>query len=85
MSTADGPVADGYQLKLIDPYNNPTLYVRRPGSDTQEVLTFRDDDPFLAEISSFIDTYELGKSDIPILSSYDDGKPRSPVRADFNS
>jgi len=24
-------LADGYRLKLVDPYNNPVLYIRRPG------------------------------------------------------
>jgi hypothetical protein len=25
--------ADGYRLKLVDPYNAPVLYVRQPGVD----------------------------------------------------
>jgi hypothetical protein len=24
-------IADGYRLKLVDPYNAPVLYIRRPG------------------------------------------------------
>lgn len=32
--------ADGYQLRLVDPYNNPTLFVRRPGDDHEEVHRF---------------------------------------------
>jgi hypothetical protein len=24
-------IADGYRLKLVDPYNDPVLYIRRPG------------------------------------------------------
>ena len=66
-------VADGYQLKLIDPYNRPTLYVRRPGSDSEEIHTFDNDDAFFAELSTFIDTATLGTADLPILSSFDDG------------
>ncbi|WWC65535.1 uncharacterized protein I303_108153 [Kwoniella dejecticola CBS 10117] len=64
--------ADGYQLKLIDPYNRPTLHVRRPGSDVEEVHNFNDDDPFLSEMSTFIDTAAKGTSDIPVLSSFAD-------------
>ena len=29
--------ADGYSLRLVDAYNAPTLYVRRPGDDHEEV------------------------------------------------
>lgn len=47
--------ADGYQLKLQDPYNNPTLLVRRPGDDHEEVHRFSEDDPFFSEVSNFID------------------------------
>lgn len=68
----NAPVADGYQLKLTDPYNRPTLYVRRPGSDVEEVHKFHDDDPFLSEMATFIDLAGKGTSDIPVLSSYAD-------------
>jgi predicted dehydrogenase len=27
---------DGYQMKLVDPYNAPVLYLRRPGDDHEE-------------------------------------------------
>ncbi|ORX35106.1 putative oxidoreductase C terminal-domain-containing protein [Kockovaella imperatae] len=64
--------ADGYQMKLIDPYNRPTLYLRQPGSDTEQIMTFHDDDPFLSEMASFIDTVEGVEPKIPILSSYED-------------
>jgi hypothetical protein len=74
---SDFPVADGYQLKLSDPYNHPVLYVRRPGSDSEEVHQFNDDDPFYSEMSTFIDMYDTGNSDVPILSTFADGE--SPV------
>jgi len=67
-------VADGYQLKLIDPYNRPTLYVRRPGSDVEEVHTFHDDDAFFSEMATFIDTASKGTADLPVLSSFADGE-----------
>ena len=48
------------------------LYVRRPGNDYDEVHDFGDDDPFLNEFSSFVDTVESGGQDTSkILSSYD--------------
>ncbi|WOO78419.1 putative protein UNK417 [Vanrija pseudolonga] len=71
-STELAVFADGYQLKLTDPYNRPTLYVRRPGSDVEEVHKFHDDDPFLSEMATFIDLAGKGTSDIPVLSSYAD-------------
>ncbi|BEJ11550.1 hypothetical protein CspHIS471_0200100 [Cutaneotrichosporon sp. HIS471] len=65
--------ADGYQLKLTDPYNRPTLSVRHPGSDREEVHTFYDDDPFLNELALFIDAAMRDKKKTsPILSSYAD-------------
>lgn len=73
---ADSPpaVADGYQLKLIEPYNYPTLHIRKPGNDAEEVHQFPDDDAFFTEMSTFIDTYEGVESSLPILSSYADGR-----------
>lgn len=65
-------VADGYQLKLTDPYNRPTLSVRRPGSDREELHTFYDDDPFLSELATFIDAAIGEELAGPVLSSYAD-------------
>lgn len=50
--------ADGYQLKLVNPYVQPVLYVRRPGSDSEETHRFPDDDPFFSEVSVLIDNIE---------------------------
>lgn len=66
------PVCDGYQLKLIDPYNRPTLYVRRPGNDADEVHHFHNDDAFLNEMETFVDLAEGKEAKIPVLSSYAD-------------
>lgn len=60
-------------MKLSDPYNHPVLYVRRPGSDAEEVHEFNDDDPFYSEMSTFVDMYDKGSSEVPVLSSYADG------------
>ncbi|KIP09608.1 hypothetical protein PHLGIDRAFT_28960 [Phlebiopsis gigantea 11061_1 CR5-6] len=68
--------ADGYQLKLVNPYVQPVLYVRRPGSDAQETHTFSDDDPFFSEVSVFIDNIEdieENPDTAQILSSFEDG------------
>lgn len=63
--------------------NRPTLYIRRPGSDAEEIHQFHDDDPFLTEMSNFTDALitegelDLGRptsASPQILSSYEDGK-----------
>lgn len=62
--------ADGYSLRLVDPYNDPTLYVRSPGSDKEQVFRY-DDDPFYSEVDALIDNIERPGS-VPILSSFKD-------------
>lgn len=72
--------ADGYQLRLVDPYNDPHLYVRGPGSNAETVHHFQGDDMFFSEISNFGDLIEsdsphkdeLGDLNTAILSSYED-------------
>ncbi|KAH9996883.1 putative oxidoreductase C terminal-domain-containing protein [Russula vinacea] len=67
--------ADGYQFKLVNPYVQPVLYVRRPGSDLEETHRFPDDDPFFSEVSNLIDIVEDIEEDPEgaiILSSYED-------------
>ncbi|EJF65894.1 putative oxidoreductase C terminal-domain-containing protein [Dichomitus squalens] len=67
--------ADGYQLKLVNPYVQPILYIRRPGSDLEESHRFPDDDPFFSEISVLIDNIEDIEEDpetATILSSFED-------------
>lgn len=64
--------ADGYSLRLVDPYNNPMLYLRRPGDDHEEIVRYNDDDPFFSEVSNLIDCIEHGPDAAPILSSYED-------------
>jgi predicted dehydrogenase len=63
--------ADGYHMRLVDPYQAPTLYVRRPGDDHEERHVYTDDDPFFSEVSSFVDCIE-GGPDPHILSSFED-------------
>ncbi|KAI0046694.1 hypothetical protein FA95DRAFT_1493597 [Auriscalpium vulgare] len=67
--------ADGYQFKLVDPYVQPILYIRRPGSDLDEQHRFPDDDPFFSEVSNLIDVIEDIEEDPEsacILSSFED-------------
>ncbi|CAO1627216.1 unnamed protein product [Parajaminaea phylloscopi] len=65
-------IADGFQLRLVDPYNAPVLYLRRPGDDHEEVIRYNQDDPFFSEVSNLIDNIEKGQGSAPILSSYED-------------
>lgn len=58
--------------RLVNPYVQPVLHVRRPGDDAEQTYTFPDDDPFFSEISNFIDIIEdVEKHDGAILSSYE--------------
>ncbi|KAF8590585.1 NAD binding dehydrogenase [Ramaria rubella] len=64
--------ADGYSLKLVNPYVQPTLYVRAPGDDYEQVHRFENDDPFFSEVSNLIDVIEDGPESAEILSSFED-------------
>ena len=58
------------QCRLVNPYVQPVLYIRRPGSDIEEMHRFPDDDPFFSEVSSDQDS-----SDQMLTTSK---RPRSP-------
>jgi len=67
--------ADGYSLKLVNPYVQPILYIRKPGDDNETAVKFPDDDPFFSEVSILVDQIEdiEDDPDAPqILSTYDD-------------
>jgi hypothetical protein len=60
--------------RLVNPYVQPMLHIRRPGSDLEEVHSFPDDDPFFSEISNLIEIVEDIEEDpesATILSSYE--------------
>lgn len=60
--------------RLVNPYVQPVLYIRRPGSDLEETHRFPDDDPFFSEVSNLIDVIEDIEEDPDnaiILSSYE--------------
>ena len=65
----------------MNPYVQPVLYIRRPGSDIEECHRFPDDDPFFSEVSVLVDNIEDIEEDpqtSQILSSYE-GTPHSRV------
>ncbi|KAF8894521.1 putative oxidoreductase C terminal-domain-containing protein [Infundibulicybe gibba] len=67
--------ADGYSLKLVNPYVQPVLYIRKPGDDHEQTIRFPDDDPFFSEVSNLIDIIEDIEEDpdaAQILSTYED-------------
>ncbi|KAH9466733.1 hypothetical protein MJO28_000674 [Puccinia striiformis f. sp. tritici] len=49
---------DGWQMKVVDLYNEPTLYVRSPEADAEQKINFPSDDPYFSEISAWIDASE---------------------------
>lgn len=69
---------DGYRFVLEDPYHNPILRVRLPGSDKVTTHTFEGDDLYLNEVSSFIGDVAAAKygknneGSTGVLSTYDD-------------
>jgi len=67
--------ADGYSMKLVNPYVQPVLYVRKPGDDHEQTFKFPDDDPFFSEVSNLIDVIEDIEEDpeaAQILSTFED-------------
>jgi hypothetical protein len=61
-------------FRLVNPYVQPVLHIRKPGSDIEETHTFPDDDPFFSEVSNLIDIIEDIEEDSDaalILSSYE--------------
>ncbi|ORY33983.1 putative oxidoreductase C terminal-domain-containing protein [Naematelia encephala] len=66
-------LADGWKLRLVDPYGvAPKLYVRQPGSKAEVQTTFTDDDCYHSEFATLIDVID-GKADRSvILSPYED-------------
>lgn len=62
------------QFRLVNPYVQPTLYIRRPGDDNEQTFRFPDDDPFFSEVSNLIDIIEDIEEDpeaAQILSTYE--------------
>lgn len=61
-------------FRLVNPYVQPVLYIRKPGDDNETTMRFPDDDPFFSEVSNLIDIIEDIEEDpeaAQILSSYE--------------
>lgn len=70
----------------MNPYVQPVLHIRRPGSDLEETYNFPDDDPFFSEISVFIDNIEdieEHPETATMLSSYEGAIPIACVSSDI--
>lgn len=49
---------DGWKMRVVDLYNEPTLYVRSPETDAEQKIEFDADDPYYSEISAWVDASE---------------------------
>lgn len=53
-------VADGYQMRLVDLYKEPTLFVRYPDDEKEVKYYYPEDDPFYNELMTLCN--ERGKT-----------------------
>jgi len=63
---------DGWQMKVVDLYNEPTLFVRSPEADAEQKINFPSDDPYFSEISAWIDASESRESNNESAIAEDD-------------
>lgn len=63
--------SDGLRVVLRDPYGQPRLSVRRPGTESTEEIPLSEDDPYLTEDQAFVDAVRSGDGS-GIQSTYDD-------------
>ncbi|GAA5968866.1 hypothetical protein JCM3765_005820 [Sporobolomyces pararoseus] len=75
--------ADGYQLKLIDPYGNPELRVRTPESDEEHLYTFERDDPYASELNAFVDATDRVKQLTDSAVAEDDDNNSNGILCDY--
>ncbi|GAA5873108.1 hypothetical protein JCM16303_006942 [Sporobolomyces ruberrimus] len=73
--------ADGYQLRMMDPYGNPELRVRTPESEEEHVYTFERDDPYASELNAFVDAADVSRSSA--VADDDDDKTASGILCDY--
>jgi len=57
--------------RLVNPYVQPILYVRKPGDDHEQVFNFPDDDPFFSEVRTLLSRL-LYFTQIPQVSNWVD-------------
>lgn len=66
-------LADGWKLRLVDPYGKaPRLYIRRPGAAEEVKTVFTGDDCYHSEFQAIIDVIDGQADKSVILSSYAD-------------
>ena len=76
-SRSTSPISSVLRLKicrLVNPYVQPVLYIRKPGDDNETTMRFADDDPFFSEVSNLIDVIEdidEDAAEAQILSTYE--------------
>lgn len=59
-------------MKVVDLYNEPTLFVRSPEADAEQKINFPSDDPYFSEISAWIDASESRESNNESAIAEDD-------------
>lgn len=76
---------DGWQMKVVDLYNEPTLYVRSPEADAEQKIDFPSDDPYFGEISAWIDATEGGQmiTDSAIVEDEDEEELPNGILSSF--
>ncbi|EIW70639.1 hypothetical protein TREMEDRAFT_68146 [Tremella mesenterica DSM 1558] len=66
-------LADGWLMRLTDIYGtNPTLHVRRPGTNAEVATVFANDDCYYTEVAAVVDAIEGTGPKSAILSTYED-------------
>jgi hypothetical protein len=66
-----------FPSRLVNPYVQPVLYIRKPGDDNETTVRFAEDDPYFSEVSNLIDIIEDIEEDpdaAQILSTYEGEK-----------
>ena len=58
-----------YFPRLVNPYVQPILYVRKPGDDHEQVFNFPDDDPFFSEARTLLFRW-LDFMKTPVMSGF---------------
>ncbi|GAA6000826.1 Gfo/Idh/MocA family oxidoreductase [Rhodotorula paludigena] len=80
-------IADGWLLRLIDPYNAPELRVRSPDGDDEHVYKFGDDDPYAGELNLFLDQVPAaapaGAADDSALADDDEDPTASQILSSY--
>ena len=74
-----------YIGRLVNPYVQPTLYVRAPGDDYEQVYRFENDDPFFSEVSNVLYVWGLFQFQLDQVSNLIDVIEDGPESAEILS